>query len=122
METQKEAVVRLVKARLGSNYVAGEPCRDKLSKDDIETIRQEIVSGIEKQQIKFGGSKTGKDLSRYVIGMITNHLRKTKELNGGLKRSQIVTKKKDENVVKVDNVSVDTSVLPEELANEVQGQ
>lgn len=122
METQKEAVVRLVKARLGTNYDPTQACRDKLSKDDIETIRQEIVSGIKNQQIKYSGkASTDSALGRYVIGMITNHLRKTRELNGGLKRSQIQTKKKDDNVVKVnENVSVDTSVLPDELAQQLQ--
>lgn len=122
METQKQAVVRLVKAKLGTNYDPAQSCREKLSKEDVESIRQDVVAGIKGGTITFKGQiGTDAQLSRYVIGMITNHLRKTRELNGGKKRSEIPVKKKDANAVKVGDATVDTTLLPEELANEIQG-
>lgn len=115
MKTQKQAVVELVKAALGSNYNPTEPCRDKLTKDQIEQIRLDIISGINNNTIKYGGDKTGSSLSRYVIGMITNHLRKTKELNGGKKRSQI--DKKDQ--IGDSTYSVSKDEIPADILQEL---
>lgn len=122
MITQKEAVVSLVKEKLGSLYNPAEPCRDKLSKGDLEDIRTKIVAGIQQNTIKINKEYPNeKALRRYVMGMITNHLRKTRELNGGKKRSEIEVKKKSEDVVKSGQHDVDTSVLPDELSNELKG-
>lgn len=122
MITQKEAVVSLVKEKLGAQYVPAEPCRDKLTKGDLEDIRCKIVAGIQGGTIKVAKQYPNeKALRRYVMGMITNHLRKTRELNGGKKRSEIEVKKKSEDVVKSGSHDVDTSALPEDLASEIKG-
>lgn len=107
MVSQKDAVVDLVKQKLGSNYNAAEPCRDKLSKADLEEIRQKVVDGINGGSIKYDKNLDAKGLSRYVMGMITNHLRKAKELNGGKKRSEIEPVRK----------KADAASLPEDLAD-----
>ncbi|NJO53352.1 MAG: hypothetical protein HC840_32525 [Leptolyngbyaceae cyanobacterium RM2_2_4] len=121
MITQKEAVVSLVKEKLGAQYNPAESCRDKLSKADLEDIRTKIAAGIRQGTIKIAKEyPTENGLRRYVMGMITNHLRKTRELNGGKKRSEIEVKKKSEDVVKSGSHSVDTSVLPDDLASELK--
>lgn len=82
--SQKVAVVNEVKAILGSSFDPSTPAKEQLTSDQFETIKSNIVSGIISGSISFNKDVSDeKEVSRYVSGMISNHFRKAKELNGG---------------------------------------
>ena len=82
--TQKEAVVNQVKSVLGSTFNEGIPAKDQLTDDQLKTIKSNITFGILNGTIDFKkDTKDENEISRYVSGMVSNHLRKAKELNGG---------------------------------------
>ena len=82
--SQKDSVVNEVKTILGSSFDPNSPARDQLSDEQLKTVKSNIVSGIVSGSIDFKKEVTDeKEISRYVSGMVSNHLRKAKELNGG---------------------------------------
>jgi len=82
--SQKTAVVNEVTAILGSNFDPSLPAKDQLTPDQFSLIKANIVSGIVGGSIAFNKDVSDeKEVSRYVSGMISNHFRKAKELNGG---------------------------------------
>ena len=112
METQKQAVIRLVKEILGGLYDSSVDTKTQLTKADRETIRQGVLKGIQEGTIKYDRKDENiKQTSRYVGGMIKNHLRKAKELNGN---SKYTAKKKEDNT-KVGNFNINEEVIPDDL-------
>lgn len=85
--SQKTAVVNAVKEVLGSTFVPNKTqVKDALSSDQLEEIRNNVFNGIINGDIQFNKDTSDeKALRRYVNGMIDNHFRKAKELNGGNK-------------------------------------
>lgn len=82
--SQKEAVVNGVKSILGSNFDPSLPAKDQLSKDQISTLKNNVVDGIINGNVSFNKDTNDlKEVARYVNGMVSNHFRKAKELNGG---------------------------------------
>lgn len=82
--SQKESVVKEVKSILGSSFDASTPAREQLSDDQLKTVKANIVAGIIAGEVDFKKDTTDeKEITRYVSGMVSNHLRKAKELNGG---------------------------------------
>jgi len=81
--SQKQAVVNEVKAILGTSFDETKSARELLTKDQIKTICANITTKIIAGEIFYGSSKELPDVSSYVPGMVSNHLRKAKELNGG---------------------------------------
>lgn len=82
--SQKQAVVDEVKSVLGSSFDPSTPARDQLTDEQLKTIKSNIVSGIIGGSIEFKKETSDeKEIARYVSGMVSNHLRKAKELNGG---------------------------------------
>ena len=87
--SQKTAVVNAVAGILGSSFVLGQTnAKEALSSEQLNEVRETLFNGILNGTVLFNGN-TGdqKVLSRYVSGMIDNHFRKAKELNGGVKYS-----------------------------------
>lgn len=164
---QKQAVVDAVSSVLGSNFQPGSTVvKDVLSASELETVRNQIFDGIKNGNIQYNGETSDdKKLRRYVNGMIQNHFRKAKELNGGskykpanpgtgrrdpqLSNLKKLLKQYDENSPEFQKVteaiatreaeiseekkaaaaarkqeklasSIDTSVLPPELANAIE--
>ena len=82
---QKQAVVNAVTEVLGSDFVVGETLvKDVITADQKATVKASIVEGILDGSI--GYSKDNTDaaaVSKYVSGLINNHFRKARELNGG---------------------------------------
>jgi hypothetical protein len=85
--SQKDAVVNAVTKILGKSFIKGSTnAKETLTEDQLTELRETIFKGV-----KAGDIAYNKDLSddkavrRYVNGMIDNHLRKAKELNGGTK-------------------------------------
>lgn len=86
--SQKDAVVNEVKAILGSSFNSSISAREQLSDEQLKTIRANIVEGIINGTIEFGKQDSSKEeVSRYVSGLVSNHLRKAKELNGNVQYS-----------------------------------
>ena len=92
--TQKAAVVNEVMTILGSNFDSTMPAKGQLTADQIKTIKSNVVDGIINDTIVFGKETTdAKEIGRYVSGMVSNHFRKAKELNGGSQYSPLSTGK-----------------------------
>ena len=82
--SQKVAVLNEVKSILGSNFDSSLPVKGQLTSDQIKTIKSNVVNGIVNGSIAFSKDTTdSKEIGRYVSGMVSNHFRKSKELNGG---------------------------------------
>lgn len=82
--SQKESVIFQVKAVLGNSFDQLTPARNLLTDDQLSVIKENIFNGIIAGTIDFGKEVTDhKELQRYVSGMVSNYLRKAKELNGG---------------------------------------
>jgi len=85
--SQKEAVVAAVEEILGDNFESGvTPVKETITSDQLGQLREQILTGILGGSIAYNGDRSdSKAVSRYVNGMIDNHFRKAKELNGGMK-------------------------------------
>ncbi len=85
---QKTAVVGAIKKLLGSNYDPNRSVNDQLTTDQRKTIVDTITAGIVNGDILYN-KDTGDEAAvrRYTSGMVSNHIRKAKELNGGSKYS-----------------------------------
>lgn len=82
--SQKEAVVNEVKSILGSNFNINLPAKDQLTTDQLTILRNNIVDGIINGNISYNKDVTDSEvIKKYVPGMISNHFRKSKDLNGG---------------------------------------
>ena len=85
--SQKQAVVDAVSVALGGSFVTGQSnAKSLLSSDQLDEVRETVLTGIVNGDILFNKDiSDNKVLRRYVNGMIDNHFRKAKELNGGVK-------------------------------------
>lgn len=82
--SQKDAVLNEVKSILGSSFNPSLPAKDQLTADQMNTLRNNVVAGIVAGAVSFNKDTTDeKEITRYVSGMVSNHFRKAKELNGG---------------------------------------
>lgn len=82
--SQKAAVINEVKSILGSSFNESLPAKDQLTKEQFVTLKNNIVFNIINGSVAFGKeTEDEKEISTYVSGMISNHFRKSKELNGG---------------------------------------
>lgn len=82
--SQKQSVVDGVKKILESSFDSSISAREQLSDEQLTELRQYVVNGIASGTVEYGKEYSNeKELSKYVAGMVANHLRKAKELNGG---------------------------------------
>jgi hypothetical protein len=102
--TQKQAVIDVVQATL-PNFVPGMNAKSMLSDEQLKIIRETIIGGIRVGDIDYSKDATNeRTVKNYVHGMVDNHLRKAKELNGGVKYAPATSrprKEKDDTVVTV---------------------
>ena len=86
--SQKNAVIDTVKNILKSDYDPSKPVKDILTKEQVGEIKDAILNGILKGEIAYNKDINQVDvIKKYVSGMVSNHFRKAKELNGGTKYS-----------------------------------
>ena len=85
--SQCQAVINAVTNILGDEFTESETnAKEFLSSDHLSTIADEVTSGIFAGTVGFGGPTEDEGKVRsYVVSMISNHLRKSKKLNGGMK-------------------------------------
>lgn len=124
---QKEAVINAVASILGNQYEAGINARDLLSADQISSVKEAVTQGILNGSVSFSKpTNDDKVVRRYVAGLVDNHLRKAKELNGGVKYSAATTRgprtTKAEKPAKSAGSDIDMSVLPSDLQNVLSNQ
>ncbi len=83
--SQKEAVVTAVATILGKSFIQGSTnVKETITADQLTSLREVIFAGIISGEIAFNKDTSDeKAVRRYVNGMIDNHFRKAKELNGG---------------------------------------
>jgi len=86
---QFQSVVAITKAVLDNRFMPNEPILNYINPIDREEIARRVCNGIRNKEIYVKDSKrqkysTDKELRKYVIGMINNWFKKSKELNGGV--------------------------------------
>jgi hypothetical protein len=82
---QKDSVIKEVKAILGSSYDSSVSAKDQLSDEQFIIIKNNIANGIINGTIAYSREILDeKEIKKYVSGMVSNYLRKVKELNGGV--------------------------------------
>ena len=91
---QVTAVVLGVQSALGmdkyNELESKEPMKDHLTSDQLREIKEDIVQGILEGEVDFSETAKAKyiegdgNLNSYVSGLINNHLKKDKRLNGGI--------------------------------------
>lgn len=82
--SQKQAVVNGVKHVLGTSFNPSVSARDQLSDDQLSLVKSYVVNQITSGFVEYSKDVSdSKEVSKYVSGMVSNHLRKAKELNGG---------------------------------------
>lgn len=85
--SQKEAVVSAVAKILGKSFISGSTnVKEIITPEQLTQLRETILKGIQAGTIAYNKDASDeKAVRRYVNGMIDNHFRKAKELNGGTK-------------------------------------
>lgn len=83
--SQKQAVIDAVMDVMGSTFVSGQTnVKSLITQDQLTLVRQKVYDGIVAGKVAYNKDLSDtKTISRYVAGMVDNHLRKAKELNGG---------------------------------------
>ena len=82
--TQKTAVVNAVKQILGSSYDPTRSVSELLTSDQKKTVVDQVTQGIIDGDVAYNKDTGNANAVRtYVSGMVSNHIRKAKELNGG---------------------------------------
>lgn len=82
--SQKQSVVDAVSKILGASFMAAKPAREQLSDDQLASVKTFVIDAIMSGTVEYSKDISNhKEISKYVSGMVSNHLRKAKELNGG---------------------------------------
>lgn len=82
--SQKQAVVNGVNFVLGASFDASLSAREQLSDEQLSAVKSFVTKAIMSGTVEYGKDISDeKEVSKYVSGMVSNHLRKAKELNGG---------------------------------------
>jgi hypothetical protein len=81
--SQKQSVVNAVTTTLGTRYVSTSAVKSILTKEELAAVRSLVLADIQAGNVAIGKNYDINQLRRYVNGMVDNHLRKAKELNGG---------------------------------------
>jgi len=159
---QVQAVINAVTAVLGDQFIPNSTSvLSSITKEQKEEIREAVLNGVFSGEVVYNGSTVdAAAVKRYVNGMVDNHLRKSKILNGGstykpsgkgskrdpqlrelskllktfepgsdnyanvqtsisTRNSQLLAEKNQKSVANV-RASIDTSVLPDNLAAMLQ--
>lgn len=106
--SQRDSVVNEVKAILGSTFNSSLSAKDQLTDDQFLTIKSNIFNGIINGTIAFSKEITDeKEVNKYISGMISNYLRKVKELNGGISYSpsSVVSNSRDAQLLELNKLS-----------------
>ena len=82
---QVEAVINAVTVVLGGDFQPGATVvADVITPDQKEEVREIVLKGVLEGEVAFKGDLTDEAaVRRYVNGMVDNHLRKSRQLNGG---------------------------------------
>ena len=117
---QKDAVINAVASILGDRYEAGINARELLSADEITSVKNTVANAILSGSVSYSKDTSDeKAVRRYVAGLVDNHLRKAKELNGGVKYSATTTRgpraSKAAKAPSNPTNDIDMSVLPSDL-------
>lgn len=121
MKSQKQAVIDEVVAQLPGFVQGTDNALLKLSAAQLETVKQNVLTGIQLGNVEYSKDKTLlAEVRPYARSCVMNHLKKAKELNGGFKIATTVaeaTNKPTTTRVKIKEApkGVDPSLLPDDL-------
>ena len=90
--SQHQAVVNAVKSQLGERFIPGQDVKPFVTKSDRQAIAATIAKQMLDGEVALSDSAKAKYgdsvdtlASKYVMGMVTNWLNKSPDLNGGTK-------------------------------------
>jgi len=85
LRKQVTAVIEEVKTTLDDSYDVSKPASTLLTESQIMAISKVILNGLINGEIEYKGDRTNtKKLTTYAKGLVSNHLRKHKLLNGNI--------------------------------------
>jgi hypothetical protein len=64
-------------------FVEGQIAKDLIDTEGRKTIHAAVKKGFESGNVSLSTEMTGEKLVKYIPGLVSNHLRKDKRLNGG---------------------------------------
>ena len=120
MKGQKEAVVEAILACLPAFNKGSDIALMQLTSDQLEDIKSSIALGIQGGLIEY--SKDASDYNEvrtYARSMVMNHLKKARELNGGVTYGKTITQVKTETKVKALS-GINMDLLPDDLKEAVR--
>jgi len=91
--SQKQAVIDATKRVMGSTYDSATAVTDVLTKDEVNEIKKLVFDGIATGNVIYNKEFSEVETKKYVSGMVSNHFRKAKELNGGSSYKPTISRK-----------------------------
>lgn len=113
MKGQKQAVVEYVMACLPA-FKPGDVALMMLTRDQLETIKKQVGDDMYSGVVEYGKAPDFTEVYQYARSMVMNHLKKAKELNGGVTYGKTATEVSVTNKTK-SLAGIDTSILTEDL-------
>lgn len=122
-KSQKEAVIEEVLLTIPLFHKYQDVAIPNLSKQQLENIKTNIANGIINGLIEYSKDiNNHAEVKSYARSMVMNHLKKARELNGGISYSSGTSSSNNpttsparEKTAKVAPKGVNTDLLPEEL-------
>jgi hypothetical protein len=120
MKGQKQAVVDYVLGCLPLFQKGKDIALMQLTKDQLESIKFSVAEDIALGRVEYGKDPHNRaEVTAYARSMVMNHLKKAKELNGGVTygktTAQVATLTKNKALS-----DIDMEVLPEDLSEFVK--
>ncbi len=85
MAKQKDAVVNAVANALGDDFTSGiTNVKEVITAEQKAEVKSAVINGILDGSVDYSKDNTNEaEVRKYVGGLVNNHFRKAKELNGG---------------------------------------
>lgn len=119
-KSQKESVIDEVKdmyTHMGVPFVLGKTnALSGLPHSALETIKSRVADHIINGLVEYGKDATKTDEVRaYARSMVMNHLKKARELNGGVAYTPSNKRSSGDSVAKPKHSGIDKTLLPDSL-------
>src|SRR3990170_1963133 len=82
---QVECVFMIVTGFLGAKLKPGTDAKGLLTKEDLAKIHLMVFEQFKAKKVDLKTDFTDEELTKYIPGLVNNHLRKDDRLNGGVK-------------------------------------
>lgn len=115
MKGQKQYVVESVQALIPNFRVGRDVALVMLTKDQLEYVKSMVGAAMISGDVDYGKDRTkSTEVYAYARSMVMNHLKKAKELNGGVTYGKTPSQIEEEKTTKSLS-AFNTDIMPEDL-------